>query len=88
MEVSFIVYISLAFFTLFGLVLVLLLHLLPSAMTGIPTIKRINTVLFMLVINAAVRCAIAAVDVTANRSSSRSACSIDSIWTMYTTYVV
>ncbi|BEJ15136.1 hypothetical protein CspHIS471_0409030 [Cutaneotrichosporon sp. HIS471] len=88
MEVSFIVYISLALFTLFGLVLVLLLHLLPSAMTGIPTIKRINTVLFMLVINAAVRCAIPAVDVTASRGSSPSACSIDSIWTMYTTSVV
>jgi hypothetical protein len=70
----------LAFLALFLLLLVLPLHFAPHEITGIPKAKRINTVLLMLVMNAAVRCVIAAVDVTANKSASPSACSIDSIW--------
>ncbi|GMK57117.1 hypothetical protein CspeluHIS016_0309570 [Cutaneotrichosporon spelunceum] len=67
----------LAFFTLLCLVLVLLLHLLPCTTTGIPTAKRINTVLLLLVINAAVRCAVAA-----------HALSIPFVETLYTTTVL
>lgn len=71
---------ALAFLALLCLVLILLLHFAPYTITGIPSTKRINMVSLMLVLNAAVRCVIAAVDVAANRGVTRLACSVDSIW--------